>query len=189
MPPTIAATCWPTSYSPPGHSATTPTASIPRTRGNVTPEARPRRVCSSERLRPNALTLINTQPAAGAGTASSRSVRESGGPGPSSTIARIVSVMVNGLPSLLKRNVPVISADLLPALAGPLAERVVDQAEVQAVDPVPHVNGQDELPTEVVAEEPDMTVGEVHPRDHERTADGREQRAECHPLQRVAECR
>ena len=51
--------------SPPGQSATIPVASIPSTRGNVTPSARPRRVCSSDRFSPNALTSISTHPGFG----------------------------------------------------------------------------------------------------------------------------
>src|SRR5258708_16215964 len=93
MPPIMVATWWPTGNSPPGHWATTPAASVPRTRSNVTPDARPWRVCNSDRFSPNALTSISTQPAAGVGTVSSRIVSESGGPGPSRTIARMVSVI------------------------------------------------------------------------------------------------
>src|SRR5438477_11294587 len=66
---------------------------MPSTRGNVTPDARPSRVCTSERFSPNALTSIRTQPAAGVGTGSSRIVSASGGPGASRTIARMVSVI------------------------------------------------------------------------------------------------
>src|SRR5215218_757036 len=72
MPPIIEATCWPSTNSPPGGAATTPVASMPSTRGKVTPWARPRRVCSSDRLIPNALTRMSTQPGRGSGTASSR---------------------------------------------------------------------------------------------------------------------
>src|SRR5712692_11526338 len=36
MPPIMVATWWPTGNSPPGHWATTPAASMPRTRSNVT---------------------------------------------------------------------------------------------------------------------------------------------------------
>src|SRR6267154_2782638 len=79
--------------SPPGHWATTPAASMPNTRGKVTPDARPWRVCSSDRFSPNALTSMSTQPAAGVGTGSSRIVRASGRPGASRTIARIVLVI------------------------------------------------------------------------------------------------
>src|SRR5437899_1010165 len=80
MPPIMVTTCWPMGNSLPGHCATTPAASMPRTRGNVTPDARPWRVCNSDRFSPNALTSISTQPAAGVGTGSSRIVRASGGP-------------------------------------------------------------------------------------------------------------
>src|SRR4051794_34112195 len=94
MPPIIVATCWPSSNSPPGAAATTPVASMPSTRGNVTPCATPRRVCSSERLIPNALTRMSTQPARGSGTARSRIRSASGGPGASSTTARMVALLV-----------------------------------------------------------------------------------------------
>src|SRR4051812_43110535 len=94
MPPIIAATCWPSSNSPPGAAATTPVASMPSTRGKVTPCARPSRVWSSERLIPNALTRMSTQPARGSGTASSRISSASGGPGASSTTARMVALLV-----------------------------------------------------------------------------------------------
>src|SRR5437899_5773416 len=92
MPPIIAATCWPSSNSPSGAAATMPVASMPSTRGKVTPCARPRRVCSSERLIPNALTRMSTQPERGSGTGSSRIRSASGGPGASSTTARMVAV-------------------------------------------------------------------------------------------------
>ena len=95
MPPMSAATCWSGVNSPPGHSATTPTASMPGTRGNVTPSATPSRMCSSDRFSPNARTRISTQPAAGSGTGSSRMTKASGGPGPSSTTARIVSAITS----------------------------------------------------------------------------------------------
>src|SRR6266581_5470641 len=104
MPPIMAATCWPTGNSPPGHWATTPAASIPGTRGNVTPDASPSRVCSSDRLRPNALTLISTHPAAGVETGSSRIVRASGGPGASRMIARIVPAIEGRSCPLLRQT-------------------------------------------------------------------------------------
>src|SRR6266568_7605042 len=69
-----------------------------------------------------------------------------------------------------------------------LRGRVVDHAEVQSVDPVPQVDGQDELPAEVVAEEADVGLGEVHPRNHEHNADGGKDRTEEQTLERVAEC-
>src|SRR4051812_15925469 len=93
MPPIIAATCCPSSNSPPGAAATTPVASMPSTRGNVTPCPRPSLVCNSERLIPNALTRMSTQPGRGSGTGSSRIRSASGGPGASSTTARMVAVM------------------------------------------------------------------------------------------------
>ena len=49
--------------------------------------------CSSERLSPNALTLMSTQPADGTGTGSSRMARADGGPGASRTTARMVPVI------------------------------------------------------------------------------------------------
>src|SRR6266699_7195547 len=66
--------------------------------------------------------------------------------------------------------------------------RVVDHAEVQSVDPVPQVHGQDQLPAEVVAEEADVGVGEVHPWNHEDNADGGKDGAEEQALERIAEC-
>src|SRR6266851_2542668 len=66
--------------------------------------------------------------------------------------------------------------------------RVVDHAEVQSVDPVPHVHGQDQLPAEVVAEEAGVGVGEVHPWNHEHNADGGKDGAEEQALKRVAAC-
>src|SRR5436190_24012344 len=63
---------------------------MPRTLGNVTPDARPWRVCSSERFSPNALTSMRTQPSGGVGTGRSRVVNASGGPGASRTTARMV---------------------------------------------------------------------------------------------------
>ena len=90
IPPIIATTCCPAANSPPGHDATTPAASIPSTRGNVTaPPASPSRVCSSDRLSPKALTSISTHPSSGVGTGSSRICNASGGPGASSTTARM----------------------------------------------------------------------------------------------------
>src|SRR6266705_4885130 len=70
-----------------------------------------------------------------------------------------------------------------------LRGRVVDHAEVQSVHPVPQVDGQDELPAEVVAEEADVGGGEVHPWNHEDNADGGKDGAEEQALERVAECR
>jgi hypothetical protein len=70
---------------------------MPSTLGKVTPDARPWRVCSSDRFNPKALTAISTQPAAGVGMGSSRIVSASGGPGASRTIARIVSAIATGL--------------------------------------------------------------------------------------------
>ena len=55
---------------------------MPGTRGKVTPCASPSRVCSSDRLIPNAFTVIRTQPGRGSGTGSSSTRRFSTGPGP-----------------------------------------------------------------------------------------------------------
>src|SRR6266571_3928336 len=71
--------------------------------------------------------------------------------------------------------------------AGVPGGRVVEHAEVQSVHPVPQVDGQDELPAEVVAEEPHVGVGEVNPWNHEDNADGGEDGAEQQALERVAE--
>src|SRR5262249_30965169 len=90
MPPIIAATCWPGRRSLSGAASTMPTASIPSTRGKVTPSARPRRECSSERFQPNALSAIRTQPGPGSGTGKSLISRFSSGPGSRNTTARIV---------------------------------------------------------------------------------------------------
>src|SRR4051794_3584198 len=117
MPPIIVTTCCPTANSPPGHCATTPAASMPRTRGNVTPDASPARVCNSDRFSPNALTSISTQPAAGVGTGSSRIVSASGGPGASRTIARMMSVIH---PSTALRLVGVATPSPAHGHAGPL---------------------------------------------------------------------
>src|SRR5438093_1178251 len=121
MPPIIAATCWPSSNSPPGAAATTPVASMPSTRGKVTPCARPRRVRSSERLIPNALTLMSTQPGPGSGTGSSRIRSASGGPGASSTTARMVAVMRSRLSA--KR-----------AVDGDLVQGVLENGKVPIVE-------------------------------------------------------
>ena len=75
MPPINAATCWPRANSPPGASATIPVASMPGPRGKVTPSARPSLVGSSERLSPNASTLIKTWPGCGVGIGRSRTCR------------------------------------------------------------------------------------------------------------------
>jgi hypothetical protein len=70
--------------------STTPVASMPITRGKVTADANPNRVCSSERFKPKALTLILTQPEDGSSTGRFCISRFSTGPGPFNTIARIV---------------------------------------------------------------------------------------------------
>src|SRR6266487_4893909 len=98
---------------------------MPSTRGKVTPWARPSRVCSSERLIPNALTRMSTQPGRGSGTGSSRIRSASGGPGASSTTARMVAVM-----SVL------------------LGHR--EQLVAERHDPVGGHSGQDPLPAAIV---------------------------------------
>src|SRR5947208_2175931 len=95
MPPIIAATCCPSCRSPSGLASTTPTHSMPSTRGKVTPSARPRRVCSSDRLRPNASILMRTQPGLGSGSGSWRICRLSTGPGALSTTALMLDVIPN----------------------------------------------------------------------------------------------
>ncbi|MFI7361414.1 hypothetical protein ACIBO4_04630 [Streptomyces sp. NPDC050149] len=60
-------------------------------RGKVTPSAKPRRVCSSGRFRPNALTASRTHPGRVASTGRSVTTRFSTRPGPLRTTARIVS--------------------------------------------------------------------------------------------------
>src|SRR5438270_8149042 len=70
----------------------------------------------------------------------------------------------------------------------PPVGRVVNHAEVQSVHPVPDEHRQEQLPPQVVAEEPDIGSGEVHPRNHEGTTDGRQDGAEDQPLEGVAEC-
>src|SRR4051794_1861311 len=113
MPPIMATTCWPSANSPAGADATTPVASMPSTRGKVMPWARPNRVCSSERLIPNALTRMSTQPGRGSGTGSSWIRSTWGGPGASSTTARIVTVM-SRLTSLSDGSIPLGAPEYHP---------------------------------------------------------------------------
>ena len=94
----MATTRCPASSSPPGQSTTSPVASIPSTRGKVTPSARPSRVCSSDRLRPEARTRIRTHPGAGTGIGIDRTTRASGPPGAARTAARIVAGIVDVTP-------------------------------------------------------------------------------------------
>src|SRR6266511_606104 len=151
MPPIIAATCWPSSNSRPGAAATTPVASMPSTRGKVTPCARPSRVCSSERLIPKALTRMSTQPGRGSGTGTSRIRSASGGPGGSSTTARMVAVM--SVPSGLCLHAfpcgrgPLDGGDELVAPDGVGEVRhgagpVVDVCRQRGVDPSDVVGGR-----------------------------------------------
>jgi hypothetical protein len=92
IPPIIATTCCPARSSDPGAASTTPTHSIPGTRGNVTPSASPNRVCSSDRFSPNARTRIRTHPNSASGTGNVTNSRFCTGPGPLNTTARIVAV-------------------------------------------------------------------------------------------------
>src|SRR5260370_41820300 len=52
-------------------------------------------------------------------------------------------------------------------------QRVVDQTQVQTVDPRPEKNGKNDLPAEIEAEEAGMKLGEVYQWHHEPTADNR----------------
>src|SRR5438874_2631611 len=74
-------------------ASTTPTHSMPSTRGKVTPSARPRRVCSSDRLRPKASTLMRTHPDSGSGSGSWRICRFSTGPGALSITALMLDAI------------------------------------------------------------------------------------------------
>ena len=68
MSPIIATTCCPGASPLPGGAASTvPAASMPGTRGKVTPVLTPSRSFSSERLRPNASTRMRTQPSRSGG--------------------------------------------------------------------------------------------------------------------------
>lgn len=53
-------------------------------------------------------------------------------------------------------------------------QRVVDQAQVQTVDPMPEKNGKNDLPAEIEAEEAGMKLREVYQWHHEPTADNRQ---------------
>src|SRR5712691_5602652 len=66
---------------------------MPSTRGKRTPSARPRRVCSSDRLRPNSSTLMRTHPGWGSGIDNSWICRFSTGPGALSTTAFMLDLM------------------------------------------------------------------------------------------------
>src|SRR5580698_8294670 len=96
MSPIIATTFCPgASPLPAGAASTVPAASMPGTRGKLTPAPRPSRSFSSERLRPNASTRIRTQPSRSGGSGSVVSRRLPTGPGPESWMARMVAM---GLP-------------------------------------------------------------------------------------------
>ncbi len=101
MSPIIATTFCPgASPLPAGAASTVPAASIPGTRGKLTPTLRPSRSFSSERLRPNASTRMRTQPSRPGGSGSVVSRRLSTGPGAQSRTARMVAGEdVMGLPS------------------------------------------------------------------------------------------
>src|SRR5215468_4129397 len=101
MSPIIATTFCPgASPLPAGAASTVPAASIPGTRGKLTPTLRPSRSFSSERLRPNASTRMRTQPSRSGGSGSVVSRRLPTGPGAESRTARMVAGEdVMGLPS------------------------------------------------------------------------------------------
>ena len=90
--PIIATTVCPrASPLPAGAASTVPAASIPGTRGKLTPTLRPSRSFSSERLRPNASTRMRTQPSRSGGSGSVVSRRLSTEPGAESRTARMVA--------------------------------------------------------------------------------------------------
>src|ERR1700733_7714022 len=92
MSPIIATTfCPEASPLPAGAASTVPAASIPGTRGKLTPSLTPSRSFSSERLRPNASTRMRTQPSRSGGSGSAASRRLSTGPGAESRTARMVA--------------------------------------------------------------------------------------------------
>ena len=91
MSPIMATTVCPrASPLPAGAASTVPTASMPGTRGKLTPALTPSRSFNSERLMPNASTRMRTQPSRSDGTGSVVSRRLRTGPGPDSCTARIV---------------------------------------------------------------------------------------------------
>jgi len=82
MPPIIATTFCPgASPLPAGATSTLPAASMPGTRGKLTPTLRPSRSFSSERLMLNASTRMRTQPSRWGGSGSVISRRLSTEPG------------------------------------------------------------------------------------------------------------
>ena len=92
MSPIIATTVCPrASPAPAGAASTVPAASMPGTRGKLTPAPRPSRSFSSERFRPNASTRMRAQPSRPGGSGSLVSRRLPTGPGPESRTARIVA--------------------------------------------------------------------------------------------------
>ena len=99
--PIIATTFRPGASPLPGGAASTvPAASMPGTRGKLTPSLTPSRSFSSERLRPNASTRMRTQPSRSGGSGSVVRCRLSTGPGAESWTARMVAGEdVMGLPS------------------------------------------------------------------------------------------
>src|SRR6516164_6508723 len=97
MPPIIAATFCPGLSCGFSDSAISPTHSIPRTRGNFTDGESPRRVNHSDRLRPNALTLIKTHPGLAVGVWISVRASFSGPPGSLMTYAFIKVTRIGGL--------------------------------------------------------------------------------------------
>src|ERR1700678_740489 len=92
MSPIIATTFCPRARPlPAGAASTVPAASMPGTRGKLTPTLTPSRSFSSERLRPNASTRMRTQPSRSGGSGSVVSRRLSTGPGADSRTARMVA--------------------------------------------------------------------------------------------------
>src|SRR5579862_220335 len=90
MPPITLATLSPLRNSPPGASSTSPTASMPMMRGNLTPRENPCRVNNSDRFSPTARTRMSTWPGCGVGIGRSWILRTSGPPGVYITAAFIV---------------------------------------------------------------------------------------------------
>src|SRR5580704_14755048 len=90
MPPITLATLSPLRNSPPGASSTSPTASMPMMRGNLTPRENPCRVNNSDRFSPNARTRMSTWSGCGVGIGRSSILRTSGPPGVYITAAFIV---------------------------------------------------------------------------------------------------
>ncbi len=91
MSPIIATTFCPrTSPLPSGAASTVPAASIPGTRGKLTPSLTPSRSFNSDRLTPNASTRIRTHPSRSGGRGRVISRRFSTGPGADSWTARMV---------------------------------------------------------------------------------------------------